>query len=109
MDTTSASDLLKYLEKRLHLIRTIPPEEVYLQFELDPLAEYLAGMKVVEEKRGIKRAWEQFFDDAAKMSGAPESIRGFLLAVLDCCHGKVPGFVREKLGTLLAVTDGSTL
>ena len=101
-DTPSAPDLLKYLEKRLRLIRTIPPKETHFQFELDPLAEYLAGMKTVEENRGNMQEWGRFLGEADAMPEAPESIKGFLLAVRDCClvmeEYHVPDLVPDELG-----------
>lgn len=97
----SSDDLLSYLEHRLRVIRTIEPAETHVQFVLDPLAEYLAGMFVVEENRGNKQKWERFFQKADKMLGAPQTIRGFLLAMRDCClasNAEIPSFVVEELG-----------
>jgi len=101
-NTPSAPDLLEYLEKRLRLIRTIPPKETYFQFELDPLAEYLAGMKTVQENLGNMEEWGRFLEKADAMTGAPKSIKGFLLAVRDCClvmeEAHVPDSVPDELG-----------
>ena len=101
-NTPSAPDLLEHLEKRLRLIRTIPPKQTYFQFELDPLAEYLAGMKTVQENLGNMEEWGRFLEKADAMTGAPKSIKGFLLAVRDCClvmeEAHVPDSVPDELG-----------
>jgi hypothetical protein len=98
----SPEALLKDLEHRLRLIQTVEPNETHVQFVLDPLGEYLAGMVVVEKYRGVTREWERFLERADEMPGAPEFIKGFLLAVRDCCLAereiRVPNFVPDELG-----------
>src|SRR6185369_14009781 len=90
------------LEKRLALIRTVPPEESKAAFLLDPLSEYLAGLRVVELNRHDSSLWRDFLSGSDRKPGAPEAIRGFLVAVRDCCLAKrreceVPEFVAEEL------------
>ena len=94
---------LDYLINRLRVIQVTGAAEDRIRFVLDPLAEYLAGLQVVEENqgRGTKQKWERFLREADRMPGAPEAIRGFLLAVRDCClasKGEVPDFVPDELG-----------
>ena len=99
-DEQAAEARLGYLVHRLRVIQVTGAAEDRIRFALDPLAEYLAGMVVVEENRGNKQRWERFFQRADRMTGAPESIRGFLLAVRDCClasMGAVPDFVPDEL------------
>jgi HEAT repeat protein len=93
---------LKYLEKRLCLIRTKEPGDKVL-FDLDPLAEYLAGLYLVDCYGKDEQKWREFLAEADSKPGAPEAIKGFLLAVRDCYlvkvpEGKVTDFVPEELG-----------
>jgi HEAT repeat protein len=93
---------LKYLEYDLRMVETIGVAHDRVRFALDPLAEYLAGIYVVEHYRADQNAWLEFLAKADLSVGAPESIRGFLLAVRDCSLAnrtefKVPGFVVGEL------------
>ena len=95
--------LLAYLEDRLRVIRTIGPPKTHVQFVLDPLSEHLAGLRLVELYRNSEEKWRAFLHQAALMPGSLEAIKGFLLAVRDCCEAKgtehgVPDFVAEELG-----------
>ncbi|MBW4419415.1 MAG: HEAT repeat domain-containing protein [Myxacorys californica WJT36-NPBG1] len=101
----TAKQHLKYLEERLFLIRTVKPANQRLRVSLDPLAEYLAGLYLVEQYRNDEEAWRSFLAEAAEKPGTLEEIRGFLLAVRECClvkaaETKVPSFVAEELGRL---------
>jgi hypothetical protein len=95
---------LTYLEARLRLIQTAGPGEDQVRFALDPLAEYLAGLHVLEMYKGHGKHWASFLHKADALPGAPESIKGFLLAVRDCCLAadatqvKVPDWAPEELG-----------
>jgi HEAT repeat protein len=93
---------LKYLENRLRLIRIKEPGYKVL-FDLDPLAEYLAGLYLVDDCREDEEKWREFLAEADSKSGAPEAIKGFLLAGRDCYLAKVPeakvtDLVPEELG-----------
>jgi hypothetical protein len=77
--------LLEYLEHRLGLVRTIDPAETDIYFSIDPLSEYLAAMWTVKFHQDREDLWQQFFADADSKIGAPGSIRGFLVALRDCC------------------------
>jgi hypothetical protein len=97
-----AEAMLSYLDNRLRLIQTVGAGRNQIQFALDPLAEYLAGLYVVEAYRDNVDAWEQFFACAEALPGTPDAIRGFLLAVRDCClaqgaEAKVPATIAGKL------------
>lgn len=105
----TAESHLKYLETRLRLIQTIGPAQDQIRFSLDPLAEYLAGLYLLDVYGKDEQLWQQFLQDAAAMPGAPESIKGFLLAVRDCClakgkEAKIPDFVAEELGKLAGIS-----
>jgi len=103
-DTTNANEVLKHLESRLRVIRIAGVSDDKILFELDPLAEYLAALHVVGLHRDSDQAWRQFLSQADAQSGAPEAIRGFLLAIRDCCVVMdknegwiVPNFVLEQI------------
>ena len=101
LDERTIEDRLTYLLNRLRVIQVTGFAEDRIRFVLDPLAEYLAGLQVVEENKDDKRKWERFLENADRMPGAPEAIRGFLLAVRDCClasESEVPDFVPDELG-----------
>jgi HEAT repeat protein len=111
---------LDYLENRLHLIQTIGAAKEQIRFCLDPLAEYLAALYLVELLGNNDGKWRvlttnpspstQFFkqiDDLLK-NGAREGIKGFLLAVGDCYLSQIPNakdtdFVPQKLSKLLGL------
>jgi HEAT repeat protein len=102
---TDAKALLKYLEGRLRLIQTTGAAGDEIRFSLDPLAEYLTGLYLVETYRDDGEKWRAFIDYAQEQPGAPEAIKGFLLAVHDCCVEKgseyrVPEKVKDELAKL---------
>jgi hypothetical protein len=91
------------LEDRLRLIQTIGPAQDQIRFALDPLAEYLAGLQLLEHYGKNQGQWRKFLAQADAMAGAPTAIQGLLLAVRDCClakgaEAKVPDFVAQELG-----------
>ncbi len=101
LDEPTIENRLNYLSNRLRVIQVTGFAEDRIRFVLDPLAEYLAGLQVVEENKDDKRKWERFLENADRMPGAPEAIRGFLLGVRDCClasKSEVPDFVPDDLG-----------
>lgn len=109
----TAKQQLKYLEERLFLIRMVRPANQRLRVSLDPLAEYLAGLYLVEQYRNDAEAWRKFLAEAREKLITLEEIRGFLLAVRECClvkaaETKVPNFVTEELGQLAGL-DWATL
>ncbi|HAJ61412.1 MAG TPA: PBS lyase [Cyanobacteria bacterium UBA8543] len=98
----NAEARLKYLEDRLRLIQTIGPALDQIRFSLDPLAEYLAALQLLENYGKNQGQWRKFLAQAAAIPGAPTAIQGFLLAVRDCClakgeQAKVPSFVPQEL------------
>ncbi|MTJ50426.1 HEAT repeat domain-containing protein [Dolichospermum sp. UHCC 0259] len=100
-----AEKSLEYFEKNLRLIRQ--GHKKTIGFALDPLAEYLAGLYLVEDNfRDNEESWHKFLAQADSKSG--EEIKGFLLAVRECClakgsKAKVPDFVIEELGKLTGI------
>ncbi|MEC4816870.1 MAG: HEAT repeat domain-containing protein [Scytonema sp. PMC 1069.18] len=98
-----AENRLKYLEERLHLIQTIGPAQDQIRFALDPLAEYLAALHVMERFRHNEQLWQQFKQKATSFSEGPDSIKGFLLALHDCLVAQrletsMRDFLEESLG-----------
>jgi HEAT repeat protein len=112
LDGDNAEACLKYLETRLRVIQTIGPGQDQMRFSLDPLAEYLAALHLLSIYGQDEQLWQQFLQAAPTMPDAPESIKGFLLAVRDCClakgkAAKVPDFVAEELGKLAGVASAA--
>ncbi|HEY9667123.1 MAG TPA: PBS lyase, partial [Coleofasciculaceae cyanobacterium] len=98
----NAEARLKYLEDRLRLVQTIGPALDQIRFTLDPLAEYLAALQLLEQYGKNQGQWRKFLTQTAAIPGAPTVIQGFLLAVRDCCLAKgqqanVPDFVAQEL------------
>ncbi len=97
LDGENFKERLDYLESKLRIVR--PEGNDQVRFVLDPLVEYLAGLKVAEMYKGNSRHWDAFLRKAEEKD--LESIRGFLLAVRDCCVASdlnVPESVIEELG-----------
>ena len=96
-----ANKRLAHLENVLHLVQTTGADWSQVRFVLDPLAEYLAGLEVVEDYKGNRQKWERFLKKVDEMPGAPQAIEGFLLAVRECglaSDAHVPDFVVKELG-----------
>ena len=96
---------LNYLEQRLHLIRSIGLNQDKIKFVIDPIAEYLAGLYLVEKHCNTNPERWRIFLDRAK-SKPPKEIVGFLSALRECYLLKkttvsLPNFVLDELSTLL--------
>ena len=76
---------ITYLKDRLHLIKEVGPAKDRIRFALDPLAEYLAGLYIVETYADDEGKWNKFLSEVDKVQDAPEAIKGFILSLLDCC------------------------
>lgn len=101
---------LQYLEERLHLIHTIGAAQDKIRFALDPLAEYLAAMQMLELCQNNQDFWNEFWHQITTASVGIDSITGFLLALQDCIQflGKeanVPQEIALELSQLLDVTE----
>ncbi len=98
-----ADQRLHYLESKLRLLQTVGVGKENLRFALDPVAEYLAGLYLVDLYKTDSQQWQDFFKTADAQSGAPDAIKGFLLAVRDCYLATIPGakdsdFVPKEIG-----------
>ena len=101
---------LKYLENSLHIVEILKPSEDQIRFSLDPLAEFLAGLYLVDLYKDNEKLWTEFLAQADHQPGAPESIKGFLQAVQDCCQKKkdiVPKMILEELSQRIIDCDYS--
>ncbi|NJR18428.1 MAG: NACHT domain-containing protein [Calothrix sp. CSU_2_0] len=98
----NAETRLNYLEQRLHLIQTIGAGQDQIRFALDPLAEYLAALHIIEKFGTNENNWQMFIQKTKQISGGADSVQGFLLALQDCylCQGtrtKFYEFVEQQL------------
>ncbi|MBD1939545.1 HEAT repeat domain-containing protein [Microcoleus sp. FACHB-68] len=82
---------LKYLEETLRLIQTVGAAKEDIRFTLDPVAEYLAGLHLIDVYGNNDSKWQGFLTVAESQPGFPDAIKGFLLAVRDCYLTKIPG------------------
>ncbi|MDY7014009.1 MAG: PBS lyase, partial [Cyanobacteriota bacterium] len=97
-----AEERLQMLENRLHLIQFVGSGKDKIRFSLEPLAEYLAALYLIEDYGQDRSKWRNFLRTADTIEGAPQRIESFLLAVRDCClvqetDSSVPPFVLEEL------------
>lgn len=104
--------ILSYLEDRLRLVQTIGSGRDQIKFALDPLAECLAGLYLVDHYNEKAEKWRDFFEHSGKLSGGPGPTKSFLLAVKDCCMAKgnetkLPNFVLGELDRRINLNEGS--
>ncbi|BBD60108.1 hypothetical protein NIES2109_29030 [Nostoc sp. HK-01] len=107
-DSDTAPERLQHLEKRLRLIQTIGAAQDKIRLALDPLAEYLAGLYLIDTYASDTTSWQDFLTQVNAISDV-ELIKGFLLAVRDCCLAKgkeagVPDFVADELALKTGLT-----
>jgi hypothetical protein len=103
----TSRDLIVHLEERLRVVQIVGAGRDRIRFTLDPLAEYLAALHEMEQLARDEDAWRGLI---ARTDGAPgesEAIRGFLLALHDCCATLgadvgVPRFVVMELANRVA-------
>ena len=91
---------LEYLHTRLCLVEITGVREDRVRFKLDPLAEYLAAMNLIEQLEAQPTKWRGFLKD---LGSDVEAAREFLLALRDCVRTSsgVPSFVLSGLTNLL--------
>ena len=78
---------LTYLDKTLRLVQ-ISASRNHLKIILDPVAEYLAAQYLVEDcqHENVEQRWRYFFKTVDAYGDELPNIRGFLLAVRNCCE-----------------------
>ena len=86
----NAESRLKYLEDKLRIIQTKGVAHDQIHFALDPVAEYLAALHLLDINGKEESKWQDFLK-VADSQNSPEAIKGFLLAVKDCYLDKSPG------------------
>lgn len=101
---------LDYLERKLQPVETIGAARDRIRFALDPLAEYMGGLQMLQTYSSDADAWRRFLSEADAMPDAPEGIKGLLLAVRDRCISKggevrVPDFVAGELARRCTLAD----
>lgn len=77
-------DIFRHLRDNLKVIEEKGVAEDKIAFKIDPLAEYLAAMYLVEENKIDAKKWNYFLKNAKKKSDEKNNIKGFLIAVKDC-------------------------
>ena len=83
-DEVDLENKLHYLDKKLGVIRYTGESMRRLRISLDPLAEYLAALHLLNLYRDNEVLWSQFVESAQSMSKSGVTIEGFLIAVIDC-------------------------
>jgi HEAT repeat protein len=97
---------LEHLENGLHLLATDGLELNRVRFLLDPLAEYLAALHVIELYSSDELRWNALLQRLSPLAEASSVPQGFMLALRDCCRYKVgeyaiPDFVQVQLTAML--------
>jgi hypothetical protein len=105
-----AEEHLQYLEERLRLIYTIGATKDRLHFSLDPLAEYLAGLHLIDLYNGDETQWLEFLEKTETLLDHSAASSGFLRAVFDCClarskETKISPLILTKLTQIQSETS----
>ncbi|AFZ24367.1 hypothetical protein Cylst_2129 [Cylindrospermum stagnale PCC 7417] len=100
IDPNETNTRLNYLQATLNLLQKVEPDKV--RINLDPLAEYLAGLYLVQQHQDNAETWEKLLKDIGEKTENLKEIKGFLLALWDCCEFKkkelnIPDSVIEQL------------
>ncbi len=99
---------LLYLEERLQIIRRSPFSLEKVRFEIDPLAEYLASLFLVENYKDNVSEWEKLLIRLQNSRNTESEISGFLFALRDSCISKskeygIPSFTVDRLSELSGI------
>ena len=86
----TAESRIKYLEEKLRIIQTKGVAHDQIHFALDPVAEYLAALHLLDINGNDESKWQDFLN-IADSQNSPEGIKGFMLAVKDCYLDRIPG------------------
>ena len=86
----NAESRLKYLEDKLRIIQTKGVAHDKIYFALDPVAEYLAALHLLDINGKDESKWQEFLQ-VGDSQNSLEAIEGFMLAVKDCYLDKIPG------------------
>ena len=106
-DNKRAREILEHLEE-LQLIQTVGTACKEISFLLDPLAEYLAAMYIIENFGDDQTRWRKEVIDKVILMGT-STIQGFLQSLYDCCladkNNSIPQFVVSRLSDMLIETE----
>jgi hypothetical protein len=96
--------MLFCVEKQMQVIEPLP--DFRFQFALDPLAEYLGALYIVEQNNSDANKWNDFVMKSDAMPGAPVETVDFLTAMADSIRWKadlnVPANVLDLIDSLVA-------
>jgi HEAT repeat protein len=84
----NAESRIKYLEDKLRIIQTKGVAHDQIHFPLEPVAEYLAALHLLEINGKDESKWQDFLK-VADSQNSPQAIKSFLLAVKDCYLDKI--------------------
>ncbi len=84
MGNDSVERRLKILENDLRLITTIGAAQDKIRFNLDPLAEYLAALFLVDTYKEDKKFWKSIIDRIEAKHSDFERIKEFVIALHEC-------------------------
>ena len=106
LGVVDSEERLEYLETFLHLVITDGLELNRVRFLLDPLAEYLAALHVMELYSSDAARWEALLQQLGASVETNSLSKGFILALRDCSQYKsmeydVPDFVQLQLTAML--------
>ncbi|CBN54011.1 MULTISPECIES: HEAT repeat domain-containing protein [Kamptonema] len=88
LNLQDAEARLKYLEEKLRILQRKGSSKDNISFVLDPVAEYLAGLHLVDIYGNDDSKWCDFIINGDFQTSL-EAIKGFMLAVRDCYLAKV--------------------
>jgi HEAT repeat protein len=98
--------LFRYLQDKLRLVQSVGTTGEMFKFSLDPVAEYLSALHVLEDYKSDISKWTEFLT-AIQRAGSLDARNGFLIGLLDCCAARgeslgVPEFVAGSIKQTLA-------
>jgi HEAT repeat protein len=104
----AAKKNLLYLEERLQIIRRSQFSFTKVRFEIDPLAEYLASLFLVENYKDNVSEWEKLLTKLQDSRNTGSEISGFLFALRDSCISKskeygIPSSIVDRLSELSGI------
>jgi formylglycine-generating enzyme required for sulfatase activity len=114
--TDPATVRLAYLQSPLGLVQ-VSAAETTVRIVLDPVAEYLAALQVVDycqtevpEPEEIEDRWQLFLESVAAQGDDLAVMRGFLLAVHNACEPRrkqIPPAVLDQLNDWAALDEAA--
>ncbi|MFZ9740131.1 MAG: SUMF1/EgtB/PvdO family nonheme iron enzyme, partial [Prochlorotrichaceae cyanobacterium] len=127
IEADTAPARLTYLVQRLNLVRVY--EDGSFRVSLDPLAEYLAALHLIADLAADEQRWRELLQrldatvensedpgaaTAENRSNLFQAVRGFLLALRDCCQDKerqhpVPDWLVKALGERAGLDEATLL